>query len=322
MLVFFILVNSMTNIAFVFPGQGSQAVGMMNDWGDYQPVVSSVFEEASTLLGYDLWEIVSQGPDSRLNQTEITQPAMLCAGVAAWRIIQQTGQFPQPDLMAGHSLGEYSALVCSGAIKLDSAVSLVAARGQLMQAAVAVGEGSMAAIIGLDDERVIQACHDVESGVVEAVNFNAPGQVVIAGNKSAVDQAMENTKAAGAKRALPLPVSVPSHCSLMTEAADKLAEKLDQIEINKPQVPVIHNQNANVASNENDIRDLLKKQLYQPVRWVASVELMHRSGIEVLIECGPGKVLSGLTRRIEKSMTGHGIFNLESLNKTVESIST
>ncbi|NNE63198.1 MAG: ACP S-malonyltransferase, partial [Gammaproteobacteria bacterium] len=285
----------MTNLAFVFPGQGSQSVGMMSDWGDYQTVVSSVYKEASSVLGYDLWEIVSEGPDSRLNQTEITQPAMLCAGVASWRVMQETGSFPQPQLLAGHSLGEYSALVCSGAIELGTAVSLVASRGALMQAAVAVGEGSMAAIIGLDDEGVIQACNDVTTGVVEAVNFNAPGQVVIAGNKAAVEQAMENAKAAGAKRALPLPVSVPSHCSLMKEAAEKLAEELDQVDINMPQIPVIHNQNANISSNENDIRDLLKKQLYQPVRWVASVQFMNQSGVSTLIECGPGKVLSGLT---------------------------
>ena len=311
----------MTNIAFVFPGQGSQSVGMMSDWGDYQAVVKLVYEEASSVLGYDLWKIVVEGPDGRLNQTEITQPAMLCAGVASWKVIQQTGSFPPPQLMSGHSLGEYSALVCSGAIELGTAVSLVASRGALMQAAVAVGEGSMAAIIGLDDEGVIQACNDVTTGVVEAVNFNAPGQVVIAGNKAAVEQAMENAKAAGAKRALPLPVSVPSHCSLMMHAADKLAEELDQVEINKPQIPVIHNQSANIARDENEIRDLLKKQLYQPVRWVASVRFMNQSGVSTLIECGPGKVLSGLTRRIEKSMTGHAVFDLDSLNKTIELIS-
>lgn len=319
--LFLILINSMTNIAFVFPGQGSQSVGMMSNWGDYQAIVSSVYEEASSTLGYDLWAIVTEDQDSRLNQTEVTQPAMLCAGVASWRIMQETGNFPQPQLMAGHSLGEYSALVCAGAIELKAAVSLVATRGALMQSAVAIGEGSMAAIIGLDDESVIEACASVESGVAEAVNFNAPGQVVIAGNTAAVEQAMENAKAAGAKRALPLPVSVPSHCSLMKDAADRLAEELDQVEIRKPQIPVIHNQNANVASSENDIRDLLKKQLYQPVRWVASVQFMHQSGVSTLVECGPGKVLSGLTRRIEKSMTGHAVYDLDSLNKTIELIS-
>lgn len=311
----------MTNVAFVFPGQGSQSVGMMNDWGDYQPVVQTVFDQASEVLGYDLWKIVLEGPETDLNQTEVTQPAMLCAGVASWQVIQQSQDLPQPRLMAGHSLGEYSALVCAKSIDLASAVSLVATRGSLMQTAVATGEGSMAAIIGLDDEAVIQACSEVGFGVVEAVNFNAPGQVVIAGNSASVVKAMENAKAAGAKRALPLPVSVPSHCSLMTAAADQLAEKLSQIEVKMPQIPVIHNQNADIASTADEIRDLLKKQLYQPVRWVASVQNMQQKGIDILIECGPGKVLSGLTRRIEKSMTGYAIYDLASLNKTIESLS-
>lgn len=310
----------MTNVAFVFPGQGSQSVGMMNDWGDYQPVVQAVFDQASEVLGYDLWKIVSRGPDIDLNQTEVTQPAMLCAGVASWLVMQKSGNLPQSQVMAGHSLGEYSALVCAQSIDLTSAVGLVATRGSLMQAAVATGEGSMAAIIGLDDEAVIQACREVGSGVVEAVNFNAPGQVVIAGNSASVEKAMENAKAAGAKRALPLPVSVPSHCSLMTAAADQLAEKLNQIEVKMPQIPVIHNQNADIASTVDEIRDLLKKQLFQPVRWVASVQNMKQKGIDTLIECGPGKVLSGLTKRIEKTMTGYAIYDIASLNKAIESL--
>lgn len=311
----------MTNVAFVFPGQGSQSVGMMAEWGDYQPVVRAVFDQASEVLGYDLWEIVSGGPEAELNQTKVTQPAMLCAGVASWQVTQQSGGLPQPQLMAGHSLGEYSALVCSKSIDLASAVSLVATRGSLMQTAVAAGEGSMAAIIGLDDAAVIQACKAVETGVVEAVNFNAPGQVVIAGNKAAVEIAMQNAKAAGAKRALPLPVSVPSHCSLMSDAAEQLAEKLKQIEIRMPQIPVIHNQNADKANSVDEIRDLLKKQLYQPVKWVASVQNMQLQGVKHLIECGPGKVLSGLTRRIDKSMTGQAVYDLESLSKSIESLS-
>ena len=310
----------MTNVAFVFPGQGSQSVGMMGEWGDFQPVVKSVFDQASETLGYDLWKIVSEGPEADLNQTEVTQPAMLCAGVASWQVIQQLGEFPQPTLMAGHSLGEYSALVCSHSIDLATAVSLVAARGSLMQTAVAAGEGSMAAIIGLDDDAVIQACKEVEIGVVEAVNFNAPGQVVIAGNKASVEKAMEYAKAAGAKRALPLPVSVPSHCSLMLGAAEQLAEKLNQIEISLPQIPVVHNQNADIAKSVEEIRDLLKKQLYQPVKWVACVQYMQQQGIDRLVESGPGKVLSGLTRRIEKSMTGYAVYDLASLNKTIESL--
>lgn len=318
---FFIAVISMTNVAIVFPGQGSQSVGMMTAWDDYQTIVESVYSQASEALGYDLWKIVSEGPDNELNQTHITQPAMLCAGVACWQIAQQSNALPEPKMMAGHSLGEYTALVCANSIDLASAVKLVAQRGELMQSAVAVGEGSMAAIIGLDDEDVIKACEIVKEGIVEAVNFNAPGQVVIAGNKQAVETAMANTKILGAKRALPLPVSVPSHCSLMREAADQLGEALDDINIAMPQIPVIHNQNAAVANSTDEIRDLLIKQLYQPVKWVESVQTMHSKGIDTLVECGPGKVLAGLTRRIEKSMQGHAVFDAASLQKTIESFS-
>ncbi len=318
---FFILANSMTNVAFVFPGQGSQSVGMMSEWGDYQPIVQAVFDQASDVLGYNLWKIVSDGSEIELNQTKVTQPAMLCAGVASWQVMQQSEGFPQPQLMAGHSLGEYSALVCSQSINLASAVSLVATRGSLMQAAVAAGEGSMAAIIGLDDAAVIQACKNVESGVVEAVNFNAPGQVVIAGNKASVEIAMEKAKTLGAKRALPLPISVPSHCSLMSDAAEQLAERLSQIEIKMPQIAVIHNQNADKANSTDEIRDLLTKQLYQPVKWVASVQNMQKQGVTHLVECGPGKVLSGLTRRIDKSMSGQAVYSLETLSKSIELLS-
>jgi len=310
----------MTSTAFVFPGQGSQSVGMMTAWGEYQTVVQTVFNEASDYLGYNLWNLVSEGPESELNKTEITQPAMLCAGVASWQVIQQTGAFPKAQMMAGHSLGEYTALVCAQSLNLGDAVKLVAKRGALMQSAVAAGEGSMAAIIGIADEDVIRACSNVDDGVVEAVNFNAPGQVVIAGNKASVEKAMENAKELGAKRALPLPVSVPSHCSLMQQAADQLGAELDGLEITMPEVPVIHNQSAGVAGSIADIRILLKKQLYQPVKWVESVNNMHAKGIENLVECGPGKVLSGLTRRIEKSMQGYAVFDADSLTKTIESL--
>ncbi len=309
----------MAKLAFVFPGQGSQSVGMMATWNHNQSTVDNVYNQASEVLGYDLRKLVNEGPDSELNKTEITQPAMLCAGVASWQIIQQSGELAEPQLMAGHSLGEYTALVCSQSIELSSAVSLVAKRGALMQSAVATGEGSMAAIIGLTDEGVIRACSDVDSGIVEAVNFNAPGQVVIAGNKQSVEKAMENAKLLGAKRALPLPVSVPSHCSLMQPAAEQLADELEKTNINMPAIPVIHNQSADVASSTDEIRALLKKQIYQPVRWVESVQKMHAQGIECLIECGPGKVLSGLTRRIEKSMQGQAVFDAASLEKTIES---
>ena len=311
----------MTSFAYVFPGQGSQSVGMMSNWGEHQGIVEGVFEQASAALGYDLWAVTTQGPVERLNQTEVTQPAMLCAGVASWRIaaqqiaVQQEAM-PQAKMMAGHSLGEYSALVCAGSLDLVDTVTLVARRGLLMQSAVKAGEGAMAAIIGIDDDKVREACASVTSGVVEAVNFNAPGQVVIAGESLAVDAAMANAKALGAKRALPLPVSVPSHCSLMRDAAEQLADELESLTIEMPQVPVIHNHGASVASSVDEIRDRLKKQLYNPVEWVASVQAMHAQGIAVLIECGPGKVLTGLTRRIEKTMQGFAVFDVTSLDQT------
>ena len=311
----------MTKIAITFPGQGSQSVGMMTDWGDYQNVVKDIYARASEVLGYNLWEIVSEGPADRLNQTEITQPAMLCAGIACWQIIRELSSVPQAQLMSGHSLGEYTALVCAESLDIESAVKLVAKRGKLMQSAVAVGDGSMAAIIGLTDKEVIEACNQVQSGIVEAVNFNAPGQVVIAGQKLSVEEAMENAKALGAKRALPLPVSVPSHCSLMRSAADELLEALESTNFATPKIPVIHNQNASIAGSVDEIRQLLKKQLYQPVRWVESVQAMHAQGIECLIECGPGKVLTSLTRRIEKSLRAEAVFDIASLEKTIQSFS-
>lgn len=310
----------MTKHAFVFPGQGSQSVGMMTAWGDSQGIVDETFAEASEALGYDLRQLVSEGPEERLNQTDITQPAMLCAGVASWRVAVQQTAMPAPVMLAGHSLGEYTALVCANSLQLATAVKLVARRGQLMQSAVAPGEGAMAAIIGLDDEAVILACSRVDKGVVEAVNFNAPGQVVIAGQAAAVEEAMQHAKDAGAKRALPLPVSVPSHCSLMRDAAEALAGELEEVEINMPQIPVVHNQSASLAASVDEIRERLKLQLYQPVKWVASVHYMHARGIDSLIECGPGKVLTGLARRIEKSLQAHAIFDADSLQKALQSI--
>jgi [acyl-carrier-protein] S-malonyltransferase len=310
----------MTSFAYVFPGQGSQSVGMMTAWDDHQEAVVEVFNEASEALGYDLWALVSKGPETRLNQTEVTQPAMLCAGVASWRVATQQTDMPQAAMMAGHSLGEYSALVCAGSLELASAVRLVAHRGRLMQSAVAAGEGSMAAIIGLADEDVIRACTAIDNGVVEAVNFNAPGQVVIAGETAAVEAAMAQAKELGAKRALPLPVSVPSHCSLMKDAARQLAEELETLPIKMPAVPIVHNQSASVAASISEIRERLQLQLYQPVKWVASVELMHARGVGTLIECGPGKVLTGLTRRIEKSLQAFAVFDAGSFENTQQSI--
>jgi len=310
----------MTSLAYVFPGQGSQSVGMMTAWEDHQTVVNEVFNEASDSLGYNLWALVSRGPEARLNQTEMTQPAMLCAGVACWRIASVQAGMPQAAMMAGHSLGEYSALVCADSLELTAAVQLVAHRGQLMQSAVAAGEGSMAAIIGLDDEDVLRACTAITSGVVEAVNFNAPGQVVIAGETAAVEAAMTQAKELGARRALPLPVSVPSHCSLMKDAARQLAEELETLPIKMPRIPIVHNQSASVAASVEEIRERLQLQLYQPVKWVASVELMHARGITTLVECGPGKVLTGLARRIEKSLQAFAVFDADSLDNTQQSI--
>ena len=292
----------------------------MTAWEDHQSSVIEVFDEASDALGYDLWALVGKGPEARLNQTEVTQPAMLCAGVASWRIASVQPGMPEATMMAGHSLGEYTALVCAGSLELTSAVKLVAHRGQLMQSAVAAGEGSMAAIIGLADEDVQTACAAIGSGLVEAVNFNAPGQVVIAGETAAVEAAMTRAKELGAKRTLPLPVSVPSHCSLMKDAARQLAEELETLPIKMPKMPIVHNQSASVAVSIDEIRERLQLQLYQPVKWVASVELMHASGITTLIECGPGKVLTGLARRIEKSLQAFAIFDADSLDNTQQSI--
>lgn len=304
----------MTQLAFVFPGQGSQSVEMMAAWADDQSLVDSVFTEASDALGIDLSAIIREGPAEKLNQTEITQPAMLAAGVAAYRVWQHH-QLKEAEVFAGHSLGEYSALVCTGSIAFADAVKLVSARGKLMQSAVPEGEGAMAAIIGLDDDNVIKACDMVDDGVVSAVNFNSPGQVVIAGNRNSVELAMQKAKELGAKRALPLPVSVPSHCALMQDAAEALSLQLADIDIYMPDKPVIHNQNAAVATSVDDIRERLKLQLFQPVLWVGCVEAINTMGINTLVEFGPGKVLTGLTRRINKSMNAHAIFDSDSLQK-------
>ncbi|MEE8364536.1 MAG: ACP S-malonyltransferase [Gammaproteobacteria bacterium] len=308
----------MAKIACVFPGQGAQSVGMMTVWGDYQTLVKETYAQASDALGYDLWKLVSEGPEERLNQTEITQPAMLCAGVVCWKIATQQIEIPNASLMAGHSFGEYSALVCAQSLDLESAVKLVAKRGILMQSAVATGAGSMAVILGLDDIAVIEACAKVQEGIVEATNFNAPGQVAIAGHKASVDAALVNAKAMGAKRTLPLAVSVPSHSSLMQDAAEELFEVFNSINFSMPIIPIIHNQNAGIAQSVDEIKQLLRKQLYQPVRWADGVREMHTQGIECLVECGPGKVLSGLTRRIEKTMHAQAVFDTASLENTIQ----
>ncbi len=304
----------MTQFAIVFPGQGSQAVGMLAELAAQFPLVEETFAEASAALGYDLWQLVQQGPAEELNKTWQTQPALLAASVAIYRVwLQQGGK--QPTLLAGHSLGEYSALVCAGVLDFADAVRLVELRGQLMQEAVPEGTGAMQAIIGLDDAAIRQACEESAQGqVVSPVNFNSPGQVVIAGNKEAVERAGAACKAAGAKRALPLPVSVPSHCALMKPAAEKLAIALEKLTFNPPQVPVINNVDVKCEQTPAAIRDALVRQLYSPVRWTESVEFMASRGVSQLVEAGPGKVLTGLTKRIADSLTATAVNDPASLN--------
>lgn len=288
------------SLAFVFPGQGSQSLGMLAALAAAEPVVPETFAEASAVLGYDLWTLCQDGPESELGNTEKTQPAMLAAGVATWRAWRRHGG-PRPVAMAGHSLGEYTALVCSGALDFASAVDLVRFRGQVMQQAVPLGQGAMAAILGLDDEQVAAACREAEQGeVVEAVNFNAPGQVVIAGHASAVARAIEVARARGAKRAVALPVSVPSHSRLMVGAAEQLARRLAAVEVRLPEVPAVYTVDVRTHSSPDGIRRALKEQLFKPVRWAETVRAMLASGVTTLVECGPGKVLTSLNRRIER----------------------
>lgn len=291
--------------ALVFPGQGSQHAGMLSDLADEYSVVKATFAEASEVLGYDLWSLVQSDNDERLNQTEYTQPALLAASVAIYRCISERSS--KPSVMAGHSLGEYSALVCAGALPFKQAIELVQMRGQAMQRAVAEGTGAMAAIIGLDDAAIEDACREAAQGeVVAPVNYNSPGQVVIAGHKEAVARAGLACKAAGAKRVLPLPVSVPSHCALMKPAADELAQAIDKVDISEPQSIVLHNIDVSQATRDS-IKDALVKQLYSPVLWTQTVEQMAAYGVQTLVEAGPGKVLTGLTKRIDKSLQGQAM---------------
>ena len=292
-------------LAFVFPGQGSQSVGMMQGWGE-RAEVRDTFAEASDALGQDLWALVADGPAELLNQTVNTQPAMLAADVAVWRVWQAAGG-ATPALLAGHSLGEYTALVAAGALSFADAITLVRFRAEAMQAAVPEGVGAMAAILGLDDDAVRAVCSEAAQGeVVEAVNLNSPGQVVIAGNKAAVERAMALAKEKGAKRALPLPVSVPSHSSLMLPAAEKLLAHLQSVAIAAPAIPVLHNVDVQSHAEPDAIRAALAKQLHTPVRWVETVQALKAAGIERVIECGPGKVLAGLNKRIDDSLPARG----------------
>lgn len=306
--------NTDTNLAIVFPGQGSQSVGMLSALAASYPLVNETFAQASDVLGYDLWKLAQDGPADELNRTDRTQPAMLAAGVAVFRVWQQAGGVV-PGVMAGHSLGEYSALVCAGAMDFADAISLVEQRGQYMQAAVPAGVGAMAAILGLDDATVADVCNRAAAGeVVSPVNFNSPGQVVIAGNADAVQRAMGLAREAGAKRALPLAVSVPSHCALMQSAAEQLAERLAQTSINTPSIPVIQNVDAVRHEQPDAIRENLKKQLYSPVQWVLTVQNMGGQGVTRIIEAGPGKVLAGLCKRIDKSIASAAVFDPDSLS--------
>lgn len=302
----------------VFPGQGSQSVGMLRELAAVHGQVGETFQQASDVLGYDLWKLVCDGPVEELNSTDKTQPAMLAAGVAVWRV-WQAEQGVRPSLMAGHSLGEYTALVCSNSMAFEDAIRLVAERGRLMQAAVPAGTGGMAAILGLDDAAVEAVCvQAAENQVLSAVNYNSPGQVVIAGAAAAVERALILAKEAGAKRALPLPVSVPSHCALMQPAAEKLAEQLADVEVNTPEIPVIHNVDADMHAEPDAIRDCLWRQLFSPVQWVNTVAAMPPQGITRLIEAGPGKVLAGLCKRIDKSISAVAVFDPDTLAAALE----
>ena len=308
------------SLAFVFPGQGSQSVGMLTELAAQFPQVHETFSEASSALGYDLWDLVTNGPDETLNQTDKTQPAMLAAGIAVWRCWKASTDVT-PSYFAGHSLGEYSALVAAGAIDFIDAIKLVEKRGQFMQQAVPEGQGAMAAILGLDDDTVKDVCATAaKDAVAEAVNFNSPGQVVIAGSADAINRAIELAKEKGAKRALLLPVSVPSHCALMQPAAENLANALTDIVVNSPEVPVIHNVSVASVQGDIEIKSQLTQQLYSPVRWVETVQWFADKGVDTLIECGPGKVLAGLTKRIDKSVTALPVFDTATLEKAINAL--
>ncbi|SDZ82728.1 ACP S-malonyltransferase [Microbulbifer marinus] len=309
----------MTNarLAFVFPGQGSQQIGMLADAAAEFPEIHATFAEASNVLGYDLWDLCQTGEQADINLTERTQPLLLTASVALYRVWCARGG-AHPALMAGHSLGEWSALVCAGTLAFTDAVRLVRERGRLMQEAVPAGQGAMAAVIGLDDAAVESACAEAAQGeVVAAVNYNSPGQVVIAGSSAAVDRAIEACKAAGAKRAMPLPVSAPFHTELMRPAAEKLAPQIEATVFHAPEIPVIHNVHARPEPDPAAIKALMIEQIYSPVRWTACVQAMAASGVEQLVECGPGKVLAGLAKRIDRGLNSHTIDAPAQLNEAL-----
>lgn len=311
----------MMSIAFLFPGQGSQAVGMMRAYGD-EATLRTTFAEASEVLNVDLWHLVEAGPKEALDQTVNTQPAMLAAGVACYRLWRERGG-AEPSFMAGHSLGEYTALTCAGALDFADALRLVRLRAQAMQAAVPEGQGGMAAILGLDDDTVRALCAEAaDDEVLAAVNFNSPGQVVIAGHRAAVERAMALAKARGAKRAVALPVSVPSHCPLMQPAAEQLRQALAEIDIQPPSVRVIHNADVAEHREPEAIREALARQLYQPVRWVETIRYLHAQGVERFIECGPGKVLAGLNKRILSDVPVYALADAAGMTQALAMVGT
>lgn len=305
-------------LAFVFPGQGSQISGMLFELAEQHPIIQETYQQASSVLGYDLWTLVQNPSETALlNQTERTQPALLAASVALWRVWQARGG-PLPIIMAGHSLGEYSALVCADAIDYNDAISLVALRGRYMQEAVKEGEGAMAAIVGLDDEKITEICALArENQTLSPANFNAIGQTVLAGETAAVDRAILMAKERGAKIAQKIPVSVPSHCSLMAPAAEKLRASLEEITIKKPKIPVLHNVDVRVSEQSEDIRHALVQQLSSPVRWVETVQHMVSLGVTRMVECGPGKVLAGLNKRIDTTITTTPISTIEGMESAL-----
>ena len=306
-------------LAFVFPGQGSQSLGMIQDLLDHE-IVRKTFEEADDALGFSLSEIIKSGDEATLAKTEITQPAILTVSIALWRVWQSENG-AEPAFLAGHSLGEYSALVAAGVLAFKDAVKLVHDRGNFMQEAVPAGVGAMAAILGLDDEMVIAVCKESENaGVVAAVNFNSQGQVVIAGEKAAVEAACALAKERGARRALLLSVSVPSHCILMKPAAERLAKTLDDMLLSSPNHIVIHNVDVSAHVDVTEIKEALVSQLYEPVRWTETIEKLAREGVTTVVECGPGKVLTGLIRRIDKSITSYNVFDGASLDSVIKEI--
>ena len=309
-----------SNLAFVFPGQGSQKIGMLAELASLNPTVEATFKEASDVLGYDLWQMIQQGEQADINLTERTQPMLLASSVAIWRLWNEKGG-PTPAQMAGHSLGEWSALVCAGAVEFADAVNIVRARGAYMQEAVPVGEGAMAAILGLSDEVITAACDKArDDGIVDAVNFNAPGQVVIAGSAAAVDRAIAICKEAGAKRALALPVSAPVQTSLMQPAAEQLTELVESTTFASPTIPVIHNVTAKPEQDAKAVKSLMLEQIYKPVLWVDCILALKAAGAEHFVECGPGRVLNGLTKRIDRDLKSLSTDDIASLDNALTSI--